>query len=197
MSDIFVSYSSKDRDRAGHVARALQARGWSVWWDRTIPPGRQFDDVIEEALDAARCVVVLWTNDSAASDWVRNEASEAVSKKALIPALLEPGVKIPFEFRRIQAADLSQWNGVDDTPEFAQFCAAIAAEIARLSAAGTAPDAAAPAPAPPFVASVPQAARNARAAAARERDADDAHPFGADTHPAVATPPLPAAPARS
>jgi TIR domain-containing protein len=56
VSDIFVSYASADRDRARAVAQALTEHGWSVWWDRTIPPGKQFDEVIEEALDAARCV---------------------------------------------------------------------------------------------------------------------------------------------
>ena len=110
MSDIFISYSSADRPRAALVAQALAARGWSIWWDRTIPPGRQFDDVIEEALDAARCVVVLWSKASAASSWVRNEASAALQRKALIPALIDIDVKIPLEFRRLQAADLTRWK---------------------------------------------------------------------------------------
>ena len=77
MSDIFVSYASVDRERAKIVAEALAARGLSVWWDRVIPPGRQFDEVIEEALDAARCVVVLWSQASTASTWVKTEAAEA------------------------------------------------------------------------------------------------------------------------
>ena len=139
MSDIFVSYSSKDRERAALVARALQARGWNVWWDRTIPPGRQYDDVIEEALAEARCVVVLWSKASAASTWVRNEASEAVSKKALIPAIIEDDVKIPFEFRRVQAADLSRWQGDPTVPEFLQFCDAIAGEIEDASSESATP----------------------------------------------------------
>ncbi|MBL8314031.1 MAG: toll/interleukin-1 receptor domain-containing protein [Rubrivivax sp.] len=67
MSDVFDGYASADRDRAQAVAAELQARGLSVWWDRAIPPGRQFDEVIEEALDAARCVALLWTEASAAS----------------------------------------------------------------------------------------------------------------------------------
>ena len=145
MSDIFISYSSADRDRAALLAHALQARGWSVWWDRTIPPGRQFDEVIEEALDAARCVVVLWSKASIASSWVKNEASEAMRRKALIPALIDVQVRIPLEFRRLQAADLSQWHGETTMPEFEQFCAAIAGELGARQP-GPSP---APAPEPP------------------------------------------------
>ena len=125
MSDIFISYSSADRDRARQVAEALQRRGWSIWWDREIPPGRQYDDVIDEALSAARCVVVLWTQASTASSWVKNEASEAMDRRVLIPAVLDPGLKIPLEFRRVQAADLSRWQGESSTPEFELFCSAM------------------------------------------------------------------------
>jgi TIR domain len=50
MADIFISYASQDRDRAKALADALAAQGSSVWWDRVIPPGRVFDEVIEEAL---------------------------------------------------------------------------------------------------------------------------------------------------
>lgn len=88
MTDVFISYASTDRDRAALVAREFQARGWSVWWDRTIPPGRQYDEVIEEALAAARCVVMLWSQASTASAWVKYEAGEALQPKALIPALV-------------------------------------------------------------------------------------------------------------
>ncbi len=154
MSDIFISYSSADRPRAALVAQALAARGWSIWWDRTIPPGRQFDDVIEEALDGARCVVVLWSKASTASSWVRNEASEALRRKALIPALIDDGVKIPLEFRRLQAADLTRWSGQASTPEFEQFCDAIESEVGRGGGGGmpapmpASPPMPAPAPAP-------------------------------------------------
>ncbi len=64
MSDIFISYASQDRSRVEPLAKALEEQGWSVWWDRTIPPGKTFDEVIEEAIKAARCVVVLWSKIS-------------------------------------------------------------------------------------------------------------------------------------
>ena len=148
MSDIFISYASADRPRAAQVAQALQARGWSVWWDRAIPPGRQFDEVIEEALDAAHCVVVLWSKTSTASSWVKTEAAEAMRRTVLIPALIDPDARIPLEFRRLQAADLARWNGVDATPEFEQFCEAIAREIARNPAPPEPGPRPGPAPAP-------------------------------------------------
>lgn len=81
-----------------------------MWWDRIIPPGRQFDEVIEEALDSANCVVVLWSKASVSSTWVKTEAAEGMRRKILIPAFIED-VKLPLEFRRVQTADLSRWSG--------------------------------------------------------------------------------------
>jgi hypothetical protein len=70
MSDIFLSYANEDLPRVLPLVRALERRGWSVWWDRAILPGRTYDIVIEEALEAARCVIVVWSNTSVTSDWV-------------------------------------------------------------------------------------------------------------------------------
>jgi TIR domain-containing protein len=128
MSDIFISYASADRERARLLADALAQKGWSVWWDRTIPPGKEFDQVIEEALDAAKCVVVLWSKTSTASSWVKTEAAEAMRRKILVPALIDE-TKIPLEFRRLQAADLSQWQGEHSHPELEKFSRSIGENI--------------------------------------------------------------------
>lgn len=119
MADIFISYSSEDRERVIPVVKALEAHGWSVWWDRIIPPGKTFSRVIEEALGAARCLIVLWTDTSIKSDWVSNEAAEGARRGILIPALLDE-VEIPFEFKRIQAANLIDWRGQADHAGFQQ-----------------------------------------------------------------------------
>lgn len=117
MSDVFLSYANADRERAAAVAEALGLRGYSVWWDRTIPPGRVFDEVIQEALSAAGCVVVLWSRTSASSNWVKTEAAEGASRRLLVPAVIDD-VLIPIEFRRIQAANLRDWTGDLSDPEF-------------------------------------------------------------------------------
>ncbi len=130
MSDIFISYSSADRKRAKTIAEALEEKGWSVWWDRKIPPGKSYAQVIKEALDAAKCILVLWSKDSVKSDWVQNEAAEGVRRKILVPALIE-NVEIPFEFRRIQAANLIKWNPSTPNDEFNEFVAAIVNFVGR------------------------------------------------------------------
>ena len=127
MSQVFISYSSTDRERAKRLAEAVKAAGYSVWWDRQIAPGEIFDEVIEKALDQSACVVVIWSSASVKSDWVKAEAAEAAKRKVLVPVLLD-SVTIPLEFRRIQAADLTHWNGSNDDSEFQKFLAAIQTE---------------------------------------------------------------------
>ena len=118
MSDIFISYASEDREQAKALAQALEGEGWSVWWDRLIPFGRPFDDVIQENINAAKCVLVLWTSNSVASKWVRSEASEAEERNVLIPVLLDRGVDIPLAFKLLQAANLIDWQSGSHHAEY-------------------------------------------------------------------------------
>ena len=124
MADVFISYSSADRESARVLAERLGERGLGVWWDRTIQPGRVFDEVIQEALQTAGCVVVLWSDDSVKSNWVKTEAAEGLGRDKLVPVLIEPVVP-PIEFKRIQAADLSGWNGDPDDPEYRKLVASV------------------------------------------------------------------------
>jgi formylglycine-generating enzyme required for sulfatase activity len=126
MSDIFISYASEDRGTAQLLAQVLAAQGWTVWWDPKIPPGKTYDEVIEEALDNSRCVVVLWSKVSASKRWVKTEAAEGNRRRILIPALIEDNVKIPLEFRLIEAARLTDWRGAQSGHgEFDNFVVAI------------------------------------------------------------------------
>ena len=103
--------------RSSELAHALETHGWSVWWDRRIPAGRTFDEVIEEAIEATRSVIVLWSSKSVSSRWVKTEAGEGAARDILVPVLIEK-VRIPLAFRRIHAADFTAWNGKDTEPSF-------------------------------------------------------------------------------
>ena len=126
MSDIFISYSREDRPRARQIAGELERRGWSVWWDRMIPAGQVFDDVIEREISAAKCVIVIWSSHSVGSRWVRSEASEGADRQILMPVLVED-VPIPLAFKRIQTADLTQWRDGVLPPNFERLVADISA----------------------------------------------------------------------
>lgn len=133
MSDIFIAYARNDKPRIRELARRLEEQGWSVWWDPEIPPGKTFDGVIEDALDESRCVIAAWSQASVSSDWVKTEAAEGKRRHILVPVLLEH-VKIPLEFRRIQAADLSIWSGDVETPEYRRLLRAVGAILGEQAA---------------------------------------------------------------
>ena len=78
LADIFLSYASEDREAACLIAQALESQSWTVWWDRKIPAGQAFDEVIEREIGMAKSVVVLWSKNSTKSEWVKNEAAAAV-----------------------------------------------------------------------------------------------------------------------
>lgn len=125
MIDIFISYARADKEKAELLANAFSQKGWSVWWDREIPPGKSFDEVIENALNSARCVIVLWSKDSGSSRWVKTEAAEGAARGILVPALIDTA-PIPLEFKRIEAADLSDWQGDFSHREFDQLLRTVA-----------------------------------------------------------------------
>jgi tetratricopeptide (TPR) repeat protein len=106
MVDVFVSYSSQDRDRVQGLVREIEAIGCSVWWDRQIGAGAAFDREIERAIDEAHCIVVVWSHNSVESEWVRTEANEGLIKGNLVPVAIE-AIKPPLAFRRIQTIDFT------------------------------------------------------------------------------------------
>lgn len=85
-----------------------------MWRDDQLPAHRPYAEVIEERLKNARAVIVLWSAQAAASQWVRAEADTARNVGTLIQATLD-GTIPPLPFNQIQCADLSGWSG-DETP---------------------------------------------------------------------------------
>jgi TIR domain-containing protein len=120
--DIFLSYAKEDLARARTLAESLQSVGWSVWWDRRLRPGVDFAKVIGVQLQEARCVIVLWSQVSVTSGWVRDEASEALKRNVLIPLLIDV-VEPPLGFRAIQTGDLCGWSGDVSDSTFRQLIA--------------------------------------------------------------------------
>ena len=78
------------------------------------------ESYIGKALEELRCVVAVWYHASINSDWVKEEADEAKEKGLLVPIFLD-AIVAPRGFRRIQAADLSDWNNNTSHKAFQEF----------------------------------------------------------------------------
>jgi formylglycine-generating enzyme required for sulfatase activity len=129
MADIFISYASEDRERIVPIVKALEAEGWSAFWDwKSIPVGRTWREIIDQGLEVSKCILVLWSITSTTSKkrWVLEEADYGLEHAKLIPALIDD-VRPPRGFGQIQAARLTDWTGDTDHPEFRKLIAALEA----------------------------------------------------------------------
>jgi len=110
VSDVFVS--GEDRARVKPLVDALAAEGLSVWWDVGIEGGSAWRQSIQEALDAARCVVVVWSASSVGpgGEFVHDEAGIAKSWGIYLPVVIDD-VTPPLGFGQVQALPLVGWRG--------------------------------------------------------------------------------------
>ena len=111
-SDVFLSYKAEDRARLLPLVDALEAEGFSVWWDAHIGGGTNWHEDIEQHLDGAKCVLVVWSKRSIGHDgqFVRDEARRAQRRDAYVPVCFD-GVEPPLGFGEIQAVPLKSWKG--------------------------------------------------------------------------------------
>jgi molecular chaperone DnaK len=128
MADIFLSYAREDEACARQLAKALETSGWTVWWDRRIPHGKDFNTYIQQQLDSARCIVVLWSKASIASLFVRDEANQGLSDGRLVPVLIEK-VRPPLGFGQIHGANLCDWRHDEAHDEFDRLLQSIEAIV--------------------------------------------------------------------
>jgi TolB-like protein len=139
MTDVFVSYARSDKARVAPLVAALEAQGWSVWWDPAIAPGQEFDRTITAELARASSVLVVWTHDSVESRWVRGEARDAADRGILVPLRIGNPV-LPIDCRALHTIDLAEGGDPDGGPAFREVVRALGALI------GAAAEPAEPAP---------------------------------------------------
>lgn len=130
MAQVFLSYAREDSAKAQQVAQALAAAGIEVFWDNEIPPGTTWADYIEQKLTQCKALIVLWSEHSTKSQWVREEARLGRDKGVLIPAMIDTS-PAPFGFGEVQGANLADWNGDAEHPTWRRFVEAIRAAMTR------------------------------------------------------------------
>ncbi len=108
-SDVFISYAKLDRALAEGLAAKLRRKGYSVWWDSSLVSGENFRTIILQELAAAKAIIVIWTKNSAKSEWVISEAQRGSSQGKLLPlrtSELDPNdIPPPFDVRHTDVLD--------------------------------------------------------------------------------------------
>ena len=106
MADVFISYDHRDRSKAQSLADYLSRFGYTCWWDRELLVGSEFAKTIAREITASSAVVVIWSKFANESNWVRDEADEAMRAGKLVPVTFD-GSLPPLGFRQILAVELA------------------------------------------------------------------------------------------
>ena len=78
--DLFVSYSREDSARVRPLVELLQSRGYKVFFDlESIKIGDTWKQRLEVALRQSRMLVLCWSADAKASEYVLIEYSTAAA----------------------------------------------------------------------------------------------------------------------
>lgn len=126
--DIFVSYESSDRPRAETLRSLFEDFGWTVWIDREIPIGEDWEAHIDHELSSARLIVVLWGAQARRSEWVRREAEVGLKTNRLLQ-IHATGLPLLPPFDALQAVRMQAWSGESAHSEQRRLLQAVAQRL--------------------------------------------------------------------
>jgi TIR domain-containing protein len=92
MASIFISYSSKDVSIAETIHKLLEDNDFDVWRDKS-KIRSDWSKEIAGALSRQDVILILWSENSSNSQWVKNECISVLSLIRLLQ-LLFPNLKI-------------------------------------------------------------------------------------------------------
>ena len=115
--DIFISYSSKQKNIADGVCHYLEENGFKCWMaPRDIPIGSEYGDLIEEAIKTSKVVVLVFSEAASISKWVKGEINVAFAEdKPILPFRIDE-TEIKGGFRVM----LNQMHWIDAFPSYAE-----------------------------------------------------------------------------
>lgn len=130
---VFVSYKREDIDIATRIYLGLCAHGINVWWDADLQVGQRWSEEIDRQLVSADCVVVLWSQRSVDSQWVKHEAAVAKAMGTIVSVCHE--ALPPPPFNSAQAESIARWSGDPRDPIFTRRFIPSVLEKAKLAQA--------------------------------------------------------------
>ncbi len=119
-AEVFISYKSEEEATARHVREVLEANGITCWMaPDSIPTGSNYMKQIPQAIEHCKAMVILISQKSQQSTWVKNEFSEAVSKdKLIIPYVIQDcPLEDEFAFSMSTMQQVYAWKDEDKALE--------------------------------------------------------------------------------
>ncbi|MCP3962428.1 MAG: toll/interleukin-1 receptor domain-containing protein [bacterium] len=113
---IAVSYAREDSDLVEELVGSLDGHldglGIQVWFDREIPIGSKWEEVLAKRFEGATAILVVMTPSSRQSEWVEREVKMALGKEvAIIPIAVDGYIDERFE--AYQKVDFTGPSGRD------------------------------------------------------------------------------------
>ena len=147
MHDIFVSYATADRDIAFRIVGFLEGEGIHCWVaPRDVSPGVEYGQAIIDAIEQCKALVLVLSDQSNDSQFVRKEVERAVSKtKAVLPVRIRevtPSGSLEFYISSAQWVDA--WKSPME-----QHLLPLVAAIKAMGSPGAAPVRSSTLPVPP------------------------------------------------
>lgn len=131
MSHIFISYKKEEQATARLLASRLTEAGYDVWWDASLLGGARFAKEIERVLNSTPVAIILWSRQSAESEWVQAEAEIARKRQTAISVLIDDVSidQLPMLYRSRHAVDLRGWSGDPQAPGYTQILKSVVDKI--------------------------------------------------------------------
>ncbi|WP_022951626.1 toll/interleukin-1 receptor domain-containing protein [Leucothrix mucor] len=109
MSDLYISYGTRERHWVSLLASRLDDAGYDVCWNSTVVPGQDFYESNGQAMQASRCILSIWSETSVEDYWVLNDSEAAMANNTLL-SLRHREVVIPESMRIAPTVDVTAWD---------------------------------------------------------------------------------------
>ena len=113
--DVFISYSSKNKNAAQAVCHILEQNKVKCWMaPRDIPGGFLYGDLIDDAISSCKVFVLIFSEFSSASQWVQAELNIAFTEQRHIIPFRIDEAPLKGQSRLI----LNQAHWIDAYPDY-------------------------------------------------------------------------------
>lgn len=132
--DVFLAYSRSDETEANALKLALKRWGYSVWYDQDILPGVDWRREIVEQYRKSDCIVVLLSESSLNSTYLKMYIKRAIERGNLIAVAIQDrldDVAISGLLGNVQVFDVSDWRLTRDPKKLNQLLSAVSDFVGR------------------------------------------------------------------